>query len=107
MALYDPKAVGQRIAHLRNEFGLTQDQLAEHIEVSGKHIGRIERGESNPSPSTFVKLNQFFKVSMDYLFFGYTENITPTILEKPLKQNSPLKQELMMKILTLLDEYPG
>lgn len=106
MAVYDSKSVGQRIAHLRDKLGLTQDELAEHIDVSGKHIGRIERGESNPSPSTYVKLSQFFKVSMDYLFFGYTENITPALLEKTSKQNSSQKQELMMKILTLLDEYP-
>lgn len=44
--------VGNRIRELRIERGLSQLDLADEAEVPLLQIGRIERGENNPTIST-------------------------------------------------------
>ena len=41
---YDQKESGKRIAALRKEKGLTQEQLAEKLNISTSTLGKIERG---------------------------------------------------------------
>ena len=43
------RAVGARVAGLRKDRGWTQDELAEHVELTPKYISEIERGVVNPS----------------------------------------------------------
>jgi transcriptional regulator with XRE-family HTH domain len=40
----------------RNRRGWTQDQLAEHANISAKFVGEVERGEDNPSLETLWAL---------------------------------------------------
>jgi transcriptional regulator with XRE-family HTH domain len=51
MAMADDltKQVGEKIRTLRRAAGLTQDELAAQAEISGKHLGEIERGNDNVS----------------------------------------------------------
>lgn len=58
---------GDRIRELRNLLGLSQEQLAEELEVSVKSIQRYETGKSRPDTYTLVKLATYFEVSADYL----------------------------------------
>lgn len=48
--------VGRRVAELRAERGLTQEQLAEHLEVSTRWIQSIEAGDENLGLGTLAKL---------------------------------------------------
>lgn len=41
---YDQKESGKRIAELRKEKGLTQDQLAEKLNISTSNLGKLEAG---------------------------------------------------------------
>lgn len=41
----DYKALGRRIREERLKRNLTQEQLAEAIEISNSYMGQIERGE--------------------------------------------------------------
>ncbi len=41
---YDMKESGKRIAELRKEKGLTQEQLAEKLNISTSNLGKLERG---------------------------------------------------------------
>lgn len=43
--LMDYKALGRRIREERLKRNLTQEQLAEAIEISNSYMGQIERGE--------------------------------------------------------------
>ena len=40
----EPKEIGQRIKHYRNEKGLSQEELANQIGTTAKHISKIENG---------------------------------------------------------------
>ena len=53
MAL-DYASIGLRIKHARNEKNWTQEQLAEAVSTSRKHLSLIETGESGVSLETLI-----------------------------------------------------
>ena len=67
---YDTTAVGLRIANLRHSHKMTQDQLAEQLDVSTKHISHVERGCANLSMTALIELCEIFGCSIDYIVFG-------------------------------------
>jgi transcriptional regulator with XRE-family HTH domain len=52
--------IGRRIAELRRQQGLTQEELAEKARLNVRTIQRIEQGEVAPRPSTLRMLSEFF-----------------------------------------------
>lgn len=69
---YDQKKCGRRIAQLRKERGLTQDQLAENLNISTSTLGKLERGVQGCSIDLLIEIGFFFKVSTDYLLIGHS-----------------------------------
>ena len=63
----DKLTMGDRIKEARKNRKLTQEQLAERLDVSVEFIGQIERGLKLPSMQVFVKLIEALNVSADYL----------------------------------------
>ena len=59
--------IGDRIKEARKKQGLTQEQLAERLDVSVEFVGQIERGLKLPSMNVFIKLIGVLNVSADYL----------------------------------------
>lgn len=65
--------VGERIRAARERNGMTQEQLAEHLEVSAQYISDLERGVVGPSLQTFRRVCVTLGVSGDSLLFGDTK----------------------------------
>lgn len=63
--------IGKRIAQLRREHHLTQEQLAEMLDISVKHCSAVERGISSLSTEKYISLCNIFNTSLDYLIRGY------------------------------------
>ena len=63
----DKLTMGNRIKEARKNQKLTQEQLAERLDVSVEFVGQIERGLKLPSMQVFVKLIEALNVSADYL----------------------------------------
>lgn len=61
------KEVGKRIAELRTEHYLSQEQLADKIGVSRSAIGGWETGTRYPDVDSWIKMSQLFHVSTDYI----------------------------------------
>ncbi len=60
---------GKNLRAERNRAGLSQDALAEKIGIcAGKHIGTIERGETNPTLTTIVAIMQALNLDFDKLY---------------------------------------
>lgn len=59
--------LGDRIKEARKNQKLTQEQVAERLDISVEFIGQIERGIKLPSMQVFVKLIETLNVSADYL----------------------------------------
>ena len=67
---FDHKAYGERIKRLRTGRELTQEQLAEKINVSRTYIVKIENGLQIGPIEIAIELAMFFDVSMDFLLLG-------------------------------------
>lgn len=67
---YDQKKSGKRIQDMRNSIGLTQDQLAEKLNIATSTLGNIERGSKGISIDLAVEFCIVLDVSLDYLILG-------------------------------------
>lgn len=67
---FDRTAYGERIKRLRTSRELTQEQLAEKINVSRTYIVKIENGLQIGPIEIAIELAMFFDVSMDFLLLG-------------------------------------
>jgi len=63
-----------RLEELRKNAGLTQDMLAEELEVSRQTIGSLENGRYNPSILLAFKLAHFFGVTVEDIFLYGEDN---------------------------------
>ena len=52
------KAIGKEIRNLRIERGMSQEALANEADIPLSQVGRIERGENNPTISTLYVIAQ-------------------------------------------------
>lgn len=67
---FDRTAYGERIKRLRTGRELTQEQLAEKINVSRTYIVKIENGLQTGPIEIAIELAMFFDVFMDFLLLG-------------------------------------
>ena len=66
----DQKKIGRFLKELRKEKDITQEQLAEKINVSRTYIVKIENGLQIGPIEIAIELAMFFDVSMDFLLLG-------------------------------------
>jgi len=59
--------LGEKLQKLRAGRGLSQDALAEALEVSRQAVSKWERDEAMPETEKVVRISEFFQVSTDYL----------------------------------------
>ncbi|MCC8106722.1 MAG: helix-turn-helix domain-containing protein [Clostridiales bacterium] len=62
--------IGSRIKLARKSKKLTQEQLAELVNVSSHYIYEIEQGRKTMSLDTLEKISSELHISLDYLFWG-------------------------------------
>ncbi len=60
--------LGQRIKKLRSDLNLTQEGLAEKVNVDRSYMGFLERGEKNPTLKNLIKIAKSLNVSLSELF---------------------------------------
>lgn len=66
----DLKEIGIRIVERRKELKLTQEQVAESMNVSIQMISNIERGNKAIKIDNLLKLCNILKTSTDYILTG-------------------------------------
>ena len=62
--------IGERIAEERKKKGMTQEDMAEKLNLSRQAISKWESGSSFPDTENLLKLSFLFSVSVDYLLKG-------------------------------------
>ena len=61
------KSIGETIAYLRKEKGMTQNELAEKMNVTDKAVSKWERDLSCPDINTISKLADILDISVEEL----------------------------------------
>ena len=103
-------SIGEKIYSLRKSKNMSQEDLANVLNVSRQTVSKWETGESNPDIEKIVPLCDFFDISTDELLKGSNSYLEREIvLEK--KRNKALTMSLcivifvvMMIIMMIFDE---
>ena len=66
--------IGQRIRRFRKAQGLSQEQLAEAVDISVPHMSHIETGNTKLSLAVLVNIAEKLHVSSDDLLFDSPNN---------------------------------
>lgn len=61
------KTLGSRVEAARKKKGMTQEELAEIVNVSQSMINHIEKGRKQPSLDTVIAIAQEFNTTVDAL----------------------------------------
>ena len=66
----DQRKIGAFLKELRKEKGITQEQMAEELGVSGRTISRWETGSNMPDIGMLVEIAEFYDVSIPEIING-------------------------------------
>ncbi len=77
-------ALGLRIKELRKARSLSQEALAEKMEVHPKYLGSVERGEQNPTMEFLEKTALALRVDLSALFNCPWQRMNESDLKKKL-----------------------
>lgn len=61
---------GERLQELRRKAGMSQDTLAEKLEVSRQAVSKWERDDAMPETEKVIRIARLFDVSLDTLLMG-------------------------------------
>ena len=89
--------IGKRIAALRREKNLKQDDLAQMLEVSPQAVSKWENDQTCPDISLLPKLAKILGVSVDELLSGKQE-LQPVVTLVPEEQRKDIK-DMMLRIV--------
>lgn len=93
------KEIGARISAKRREKGITQEQLAEIMDVSIQMISNLEGGKKAIRPENLVKLCSALDISADYILRGARAEYESCEFMEKYKKLSHSQQELLDKIV--------
>ena len=85
--------IGKRIAFLRKEKGLTQEELANHMGISPQAVSKWENDQTCPDISALPKLARLFGVTVDELLEG--KESLPAVRMLPPEQRKDIKDMLL------------
>lgn len=104
MAL-DYKIIGERLKKARLEKKITQEQLAEQIDVSVAFLSRVERGSSHINLKRLTQICNILGISEGSILNGASEDSNEYLdadFKNILSKASPDKQKLIYKIAELI-----
>lgn len=103
-------SLGETIYRLRTERGMSQEELAERLEVSRQSVSKWENGGSVPELDKLIRLSGVFGVSLDELVKGEPPAPEPPPERKPGVEGRYIAGGILLGISllgTLLMLMPG
>lgn len=83
-----------KLYELRKQKGLSQEELANRLNVSRQTISKWEVGESTPDMEKLAAISELFDISLDEL-----------VLDKAAKKEEPKEQITKQKLYTDIKEH--
>ena len=94
--------IGKNIAALRRRQKMTQEELAEELNISIKHCSSVERGKSCLSLEKLIAVCDIFDVSLDYLVGGRDRGFSrsvPRFITEMFYNASPETREHLISLM--------
>ena len=96
----DYTAIGSRIRQYRKSQHLTQEKLAEKIQISTTHMSHIETADTKLSLQVLADLSTALGVSADALIFGTESSDTKTALLQSISDRFSRLSERQARFVT-------
>ncbi len=95
--------LGKKIIAMRNEKNLSQEQLAEKLNVTRQTISNWENGKFYPDIDSLVNLSKFFNVSLDNLL-SYDDKVLDYLKDSTdiVKSNKNILYAVLLNILLII-----
>ena len=107
----DRKLLGRRIREERIRIGLTQEQIAEKINVSTTYVGFIERGMRSVTLEKLILLSECFQLPIDALLHDAPACPPEAAKEQQLKmlwsKASDHERDTILSIIKVITGKPG
>jgi len=94
----DNYTIGNKIAKLRKDNNMTQDQLAEKLGVTAQSVSKWENGITSPDISLLTSIAKLFDITTDELLGNISETQVKKINTITNKEKKDLK--LLIKVLS-------
>ena len=98
----DMIAIGSRIKEARERAHLTQEELAEKVDISPTQMSVIERGVKTPKLDTFVKIVKALNLSADALLLDGMDQVNDSIVAELSVRLGRLTDENQNRILNAI-----
>ena len=103
------KGIGKRIRKLREEQGITREELASKSEITAKFLYEVENGKKGMSAANLYKIATALSSSCDYILLGRNKTDSEGEIERLyselLKGMNEEQRKIIVKILEMLLEY--
>lgn len=101
----DHKAMGQRIKLRRKQCGLTQEQLAEKLEVTVGYVSQIERGITRANLDMLAQIAESLHCEISFLLCGtstHQEDYLSPDISGRWKQLDPKQRRIVLDLIDSL-----
>lgn len=88
--------ISKNISNLRKKKGITQEQLAQALNISPQAVSKWETNTSQPDTQTLPLIAEYFDVSIDYLFYG-KEVIYSEIYDKVFEKIKSIPKQMSVQ----------
>lgn len=95
---------GELLSELRQNYGMTQKELAKVLYVSDGTISNYENGVHYPDVEKLMDIADFFNVTTDYLLGRCKNNLSPDIFSETLI-GSKTTGEILENIQSLDEDH--
>ncbi len=94
---------GKRLAEVRKEKNMSQDDLSKALQIAKTTIGRYERDEVKPSIEVALKIARTLGVSLDYLTGNLVHALNDSKVMEDFNELLSLKEEDRKRITLTLE----
>jgi transcriptional regulator with XRE-family HTH domain len=98
--------LGEKLKYLRKQHNWTQEQLAQHLNISRSQISKWENGELLPDVQSLEKLSNLYEVSIDFLIGKHTTK-KELLREMNLLYQTDHIDEKMLDIIDYFKQNPN
>ena len=104
----DYKLIGSRIQRIRKSEKMTQEKLAEMLDVSVGYVSQIERGITKPNLEMLTSICGFLSCDICDLLSGSVRERTAYLEDELLykcSKLSPEQKSLAIRLIDVITEY--
>ena len=94
--------IGRRVCERRQEMKLTQEQVADQMDVSTQMISNLELGKKAIRPENLLKISRILKISSDYLLSGCRSESEFMEFGRKFARMSPEHQRIIGQLIDSL-----